>query len=70
MLENHLVHADVVGFCEGVIHEALGEGDADASGVRAGLGEGAVVVALAASEAEACEWFEGETRAEEYLDVL
>lgn len=65
--KNDFVHGDVVWLGKGVGHDLFRGADADFQGVGAGVGEDAVVVALAAAEAGAG-FIESEAGAEEDVD--
>ena len=65
----HRIHRDVVGLGKGVGNDLKFETDTDFEGVRAGLGEQAVVETAAAPEAAAVE-VEGEAGAEKGIDFL
>ena len=63
----HRIHRDVVGLGKGVGDDLGIEADAGREGVRAGLGEQAVVETAAAAEAAAIQ-VEGEAGAEKGID--
>ena len=65
----HRIHRDVVGLREGVGDDLEIEADAGLEGVRAGLGEQAVVETAAAAEAAAIQ-VESEAGAEKGIDFL